>query len=409
MQPELATRPELTGLTEARWGPEARVGAVVVGGDYQGLGIVRSLGRHGIPVCVIDDEPSIARFSRYTTHYVRVAKLRDQDEAVETVLSVGDRLRLHGWVLYPTREESVAAFSSRRERLLESFRVPTPPWSSVRWAWDKRNTYRLAQTLGIGVPRTWYPRSESDLAAVDSDPPWAVKPAIKEHFIYATKAKAWMAIDRDQLHHLYRKAAALVADGEVMIQEFIPGGGSQQYAYCAFFKDGSAVGSMVTRRLRQHPHDFGRASTYVETVDESRVEELSRRFLTAIDYYGLVELEYKLDARDGDLKLLDVNARTWGYHVLGARAGVDFPLLLFQDQTGSAPDPVRAAAGIRWMRLLTDLPTALDGIRRGRLDWATYLRSLRACNVEAVFSISDPLPGLAELLLLPRLIASRGF
>ena len=31
-------------------------GGVVIGGDYQGLGIVRSLGRHGVPVYVIDDE-----------------------------------------------------------------------------------------------------------------------------------------------------------------------------------------------------------------------------------------------------------------------------------------------------------------------------------------------------------------
>ncbi len=46
------------------------VGAVVVGGDYQGLGIVRSLGQRGIPVCIIDDEHSISRFSRYATQFV---------------------------------------------------------------------------------------------------------------------------------------------------------------------------------------------------------------------------------------------------------------------------------------------------------------------------------------------------
>ena len=55
-----------------------QVGAVVVGGDYQGLGIVRSLGRRKIPVCVIDDEHSIARYSRYTTHAVKLANLRDE-------------------------------------------------------------------------------------------------------------------------------------------------------------------------------------------------------------------------------------------------------------------------------------------------------------------------------------------
>ena len=74
---------------------------------------------------------------------------------------------------------------------------------------------------------------------------------------------------------------------------------------------------MTVRRRRQHPSDFGRASTFVETIELPEIEEPSCRFLAAIGYYGLVELEYKRDPRDGVCKLLDVNARTWGYHSLG--------------------------------------------------------------------------------------------
>jgi len=119
----------------------------VCGGDYQGLGIVRSLGRRGIPVCVIDDQRSIARFSRFTTHTAHVDDLLDEEATIENVLAVGRRLGLDGWVLYPTREENVAAFSRHRDRLETRFRVPTPDWETVRFAWDKRNTYRLAEQL----------------------------------------------------------------------------------------------------------------------------------------------------------------------------------------------------------------------------------------------------------------------
>jgi hypothetical protein len=42
-------------------GGRGQTGGIVIGGDHQGLGIVRSLGRRGMPVCVIDDEASIAR------------------------------------------------------------------------------------------------------------------------------------------------------------------------------------------------------------------------------------------------------------------------------------------------------------------------------------------------------------
>ena len=388
--------------------PRGRTGAVVCGGCYQGLGIVRSLGRRGVPVCVIDDEHSISRFSRYATHALHVPNLRDEEAMVETVLDIGRRLDLRGWVLYPTREEMVAAFSRHRAELEELFRVPTPPWETVRWAWDKRNTYRLAEELDIPVPRTWYPTGPDDLAAVDEFPV-VIKPAIKERFVYATKAKAWRADSREELHRRFRDAVALVGAGEVMIQQLIPGDGNHQFAYCAFFKDGRPLAQMVARRWRQHPPEFGRASTYAETTELPILESLSARFLESIDYYGLVELEYKLDSADGLYKLLDVNPRTWGYHTLGPRAGVDFPYLLYADQMGEPVEPVRARSDIRWVRLITDLPVGALEILGGRLDWRSYLRSLRRVHTESVFSRDDPVPGVVELALVPYLYVKRGF
>jgi len=386
------------------------IGAVVAGGDYQGLGIVRSLGRKGVPVCVVDDELSISRYSRYCTHFVKLSDLRSERAAVDSILEVGKRLGLKGWILYPTREELVAAFSRNRSELSQLFRVPTPEWSAVQWMWDKRNTYRLAQALGIPIPRTCYLDHIDQLAALDGlTPPFAIKPAIKEHFIYATKAKAWCANDRAELQSLVQKASELVGPGEIMVQEFIPGGGCQQFAYCAFFRNGKAVGKMVAQRRRQHPLQFGRASTYVETVDLPILEELSERFLREIDYYGLVEVEYKLDPRDSQYKLLDVNARTWGYHSLGATAGVDFSYMLYADQIGIPVTPSKGKPGVGWRRTTTDIPASLLAFLEGELDVQSYLRSLRNCRVEAVFTHEDPFPGLAELLLIPYLMIKRGF
>jgi D-aspartate ligase len=386
------------------------VGAVVAGGDYQGLGIVRSLGRQGVPVCVVDDELSISRYSRYCTHFVKLPDLRTERAAVDSLLAIGKRFGLNGWILYPTREELVAAFSRNRSALSALFRVPTPEWSSVQWMWDKRNTYRLAQELGISIPRTYYLGHIDDLAELDGlVPPFAIKPAIKEHFVYATKAKAWSASNRAELQALVQKASELVGPAEIMVQEFIPGGGCQQFAYCAFFRDGQAVGKMVAQRQRQHPLQFGRASTYVETVDLPILEELSERFLREIDYYGLVEVEYKLDPRDGQYKLLDVNARTWGYHSLGATAGVDFSLMLYADQVGMPVTPSKGKPGVGWLRMTTDVPAALVALLKGELDVRSYLHSLKNCRVEAVFTHEDLLPGFAEIFLIPYLMIKRGF
>jgi D-aspartate ligase len=388
---------------------KAPIGAVVIGGDYQGLGIVRSLGRKNVPVCVIDDENSIARYSRYTTHAITVKSLREEREAVDTVLEIGRRLDLKGWVIYPTRDETVAALARYRPMLTKFFRVPTPHWDTIQWAWDKRNTYHLAAKLGIPTPRTWYLHDVAELEQISADPPFAIKPAIKEHFIYATKAKAWRANNRRELRKLFQRAAAHVGPGEVMVQELIPGDGRHQFAYCTFFKEGRSLGSMVARRIRQHPPEFGRASTFVETIELPLLETMSERFLQAINYYGLVELEYKLDPRDGQYKLLDVNARTWGYHTLGLGAGVDFPYLLFADQVGEFVQPCRGRAGVSWIRLITDVPTGVLEILGGREGLRAYLGSLKRCHVESVFSREDPFPGLVELALIPYLSVKRSF
>jgi D-aspartate ligase len=381
---------------------------VVLGGDYQGLGIARSLGRHGIPVCVIDDETSIARASRFVKHVIRARDLRSEAGLLEALAQARRQLGPERWVLYPTRDETVAALAANREALLPDFRVPTPELDSIRRAWDKRETYRLAQRLSVPIPRTWFPASEADVAQITADGPFVLKPAIKEHFFYVTRAKAWRADTRAELLEGYRRAAGIAGQGEILVQELIPGGGQEQYAFCAFFRGGEAVASMTVRRRRQHPSDFGCASTFVETMDLPELTGPSVRFLREIGYYGLVEMEYKRDPRDGEYKLLDVNARTWGYHTLGGSAGTDFAYLLFRDQVGSEVDRVQARPGVRWVRIVTDLPNAVRDFGAGTLSPRDYLRSLRHVDTEAVFSLRDPLPGCYEIALVPYLAVKRG-
>jgi D-aspartate ligase len=385
------------------------VGALVVGGDYQGLGIVRSLGRHGIPCVVIDDEHCISSYSRYTKNSIHFKSLRGPEEVIQAVQSVGQKLDLEGWILFATRDETVAAFSQSRDELQKFFRIPTTRWDSVKFAWDKRKMHQLLADLNIPAPRSCSPLTLEDLDRIDFGPPYVLKPAIKEHFFYKTRAKAWRANSREELRTLFTRACQYATPGEMLVQELIPGDGRNQFSYCAFFKDGRSVASMVAQRLRQHPLEFGRASTYVVTTENTQVRDYSERFLREIDYYGLVEVELKFDARDNQFKLHDVNLRTWGFHSLGVSAGVDFSHLLYQDQIGQACDPCQAVPGLRWVRTVTDLPASFLGICRGQLGISGYFRSLSGRITEAVFDLRDPLPGIVEILLLPYLMYKRGF
>jgi D-aspartate ligase len=144
-------------------------------------------------------------------------------------------------------------------------------------------------------------------------------------------------------------------------------------------------------------------------VELPAIVEPTLRFLREIGYYGLAEVEYKLDPRDGKYKLLDVNARTWGFHALGRPSGVDFCYLLFADQIGEAVVPCHGRPGVGWIRMVTDIPTSVIGMLHGRLNLNSYSTSLWNMGVESVFSQEDVLPSLAEIALLPYLAVKRGF
>jgi D-aspartate ligase len=382
-------------------------GALVIGGDHPGLGVARSLGRRGIPVCILDDTHCISSYSKYVRKVVRVPDLREERATIDAVLEAGRRLNLKNWVLIPTRDETVAAFSKHRAELAAFFRVPVPEWETIRWAWHKKNTYDLAEKLGIPCPKTFTVTGAEQLPDLYRHLPLAIKPAVKENFFYRTHAKAWRANTPNELHELFSRARRQISVEEVLLQEIIPGDGDSQYSYCAFFKDGKAQGTLVARRERQHPREFGRAATYVESIDNPAVEELSERFLKAINYYGVVEVEFKKDFRDGRYKLLDVNARIWGFHTLGAVTGVDFPFLLYADQLGEATGTCRGKAGIGWLRLITDIPAAFSGAFRESGGFGSWMASLRRARVESVFALDDPLPSLAETFLLPYLFVHK--
>jgi len=382
-------------------------GAVVTGADYRGLGIVRSLGRRGIPVWVLrEDGHFLGAASRYARRSLRWPH-GDGFRQVEFLANLAVREGLKGWALFPTTDELVMLLARYHKSLAAHYRLTIPPWDALQWICDKRLLYRLAEDRGVNQPLSFFPRDRDELASLQCQFPVILKPALRLGINCFTKDKAWPAGDRASLLARYDEACALVGPDMVMVQEIVPGWGEAQFSYAALCRNGRPAASIVARRIRQFPMDFGRFSTYVETVDEPRLVEPAVRLLEAVGFTGIVEVEFKRDPRDGQYKVLDVNPRVWGWHTLGQRAGVDFPHLLWLLVRGEPLPETCGRAGERWMRLSADLPMAICEILKGRLSVWDYLRSLRAPIESAIFAWDDPLPGLLELPSLANLLGKR--
>ena len=276
-------------------------------------------------------------------------------------------------------------------------RVATPDWGTIQWAYDKRLTYQRAAELGIDFPKAFNRAVWTRSRRLECRFPVILKPAFRKGVDEFTQAKAWKAEDREQLVALYKRAAALVGNDAIIVQEWIPGGGEAQFSFAALCERGEPIVSLTARRSRQHPIDFGRSSTFVESIEQSEVEELARRFLKSVNYTGVVEVEFKHDSRDGHYKLLDVNGRFWTWNGLGALAGVDFPYLAWRQATGHERVARPRAAG---RGLDACQPRHHGGLRRndaGSLTLGKYLKSFGQRLMFANFAVDDPMPAIVEL------------
>jgi D-aspartate ligase len=384
-----------------------KLGALVLDGDYRALGVVRSLGRHGIPVWILHHgDQLLATFSRYTRRTLRWPS-REEEEMVDFLANLADREALRNWVLFPSDDSGAAMVARHHQMLSQHFQLNTPPWEVLRWSYDKRLTYQLADEAMVDHPWTSYPANRDDVAAMKCEFPVILKPAYHNCFNRFTASKAWRVNSRDQLLALYDEARTLVPPDNLMIQEIIPGNGESQFSFAALCRDGQPLAALTARRTRQFPVDFGRASTFVETVEDSATVEAATRLLKAMRYTGIAEVEFKRDPRNGKLKLLDVNPRVWGWQSLCAVAGVDYPYLLWLMTTGEDVPQTKPAVGVRWMRFSTDVSTAIREILRGRLSLWQYLRSIRPPLAPAIYAADDPLPGLLEIPLLAFLTGKR--
>ena len=379
-------------------------GALVLDSNPGGLAIVRSLGRHNIPVWAFTGKHRLAAVSRYCTRSLRWPDAAEPDKA-EWLKELGRLHKLDGWVLFSASDETARLVSLNCGPLGLQYRLTTPEWHVLRWAYDKRLTYQLASDLGLSHPKSFFPRNRKEVESLELEFPVVLKPAYRETLNRFTQSKAWLARDRSNLLELYDIAVLLVDPSMVIIQELIDGSGKHQFSFACLCLEGRPVGSLVARRTRQYPIDFGYSSSFVETIRLPEIEIAATRLLNSLRYSGVAELEFKYDPKDNKYKLLDINPRFWTWHSLGARAGVDFPYLLWKAANDQSIEEVHAPGGFKWVHMVADLLAAGGEISRGRLSIREYLRSFSDTPEFAIFSPDDVLPALLEI---PLLLFKRG-
>jgi D-aspartate ligase len=370
-------------------------GAVVIGGYANGVSVVRGLAREGVRTAVVlTTDHDIAQHSRYAHEAHRVHYLNRRPDGLIDLLEA-QRERWRGWALIPTNDYALAAIAGHREMLSRSYSVTVPEEEITRRVLDKSITYRLAADIGVDVAQSYGPATRETAARLDLAFPLVVKPLQSARFWEVFGKKLLVVLDRSELVAAVDRVVAAGMEAEVL--DLVPGPDGNVYSYTMYLdRWGRPAAELASRKLRKAPRHFGvgRASIACNAPElRERTLELLRR----IEWRGLACVEYKLDARDGRYRLMEINGRCPLSNALPTRCGINYPLLAWREyamrQRVSATS--NGWPGV-WTHMHADLLYTAMEKREPDWSWREFAASYAGPWVDAVWSSKDPLPFLAQ-------------
>jgi predicted ATP-grasp superfamily ATP-dependent carboligase len=354
------------------------VNVLVTDAEYKlTLGVIRSLGRHGVRVVAGATTRRAEGFrSRYCAEAVVYAPHRDEERFVSDIVAIGRQREID--VVLPIGYDTTTVLARHRAALPGSLRMPLANADAIATAASKRLTLDLARTVGVPVPET-YEAPEAVRAF-----PVVVKSALGSGAIrYVNDAAELRTVTRP----------------DSIVQEYVPGEGR---GFFALFDEGRPRAVFMHRRLREYPVTGG-ASTAAESIRDEALADLGQRLLGALNWHGVAMVEFKLDQRDGSYKLMEINPKFWGSLDLAIAAGVDFPWLALRLASGESFEPPRYRIGLRYQWLFSDLlhvaarPSAAG----------SFLRDLLDPSVASDWCWADPRPNAYEALLTAAAVVRR--
>jgi predicted ATP-grasp superfamily ATP-dependent carboligase len=378
--------------------PSAPGGVVILGGAHGSLALARSLGAANVPVCYVSHDTPLPGWSRHVQHSFGWPG-PDDPGAAAYLTGLAESHGLSGWLLVAGGDAEVRLVAQAREMLEKRFHLTLPPWERLQWLCEKPLLYRRAAELGLAVPHTYAFASVDEAETADIAFPVVLKPNMGGGSSHLARAKVIRTDDAASFRAAFADAAGEIGAANVVVQQLIPGGGESQFSYAALWHEGQPVAEFTARRARQYPVDFGYTSTFVEVVERPDAAEAARRLLRSVDFSGLVEIEFKYDARDRVLKLLDVNPRPWSWFALAAASGVDLGRTLWEVTNGGTASAAQADEGAAWTYLSRDIIAGAQLCWRGALTPGTFLVSLMSVRAGAAWAANDLRPGLLDLPL----------
>lgn len=365
--------------------------AVVLGAGVNGLGVVRSLARAGVPVYLADSNLGAAEARTRYGHKLPMPAMHGT-ELVAKLESLGASVfREQRPVLILTQEESVRTVSEHRARIQPYYRFGMPPAPVMNALLTKDGFHELAQRARAPVPATAHLQCRDDLSAINGFHfPAVLKPGRRDEAYSARFKKAYRVESPDGVTRLFDEISPVLPD--LVLQEWIEGADADIF-FCLQHvgPDGEPTASFVGRKIRSWPPEVGGTASCIGAPEaHQELERLTTAFFRAVGFEGVGSMEFKRDRRSGRFLMVEPTVgRTDFQEEVATINGVNIPLAAYCHEIGIDPPKQRDAGPPRvWRNALTDKWSAEvqgQAWRGGPLDSGSA--------VDAHWRWYDPAPG----------------
>ena len=371
---------------------------IVLGAGYVALGVVKALAKEGVPVILLFSEPhDHACHSRFVSERVRIPNpMRDSDTLFNLLMETKENW--DGALLIPTLDEYVIFVSQNRTELEKRYVFTVQDWEVTRRIINKNLLYSQAREIGVPTPRFFLPDSVQFLHERRNEffYPCILKPYETHKFDRIYRTKVLMIHDFQEL--VERFTDTQQNNLKVMISEIIPGDDSCLFHYRSYTdSQGNVSAEMCTQKLRQYPTGFGQAAVARTIPMIPEIRHLALKLLKSFSYRGESSAEFKLDHRDNQYKLMEINVRPvlpeWHF----VTAGINFPHITYLDlikNTRTTPPTYRHE--IYWIHNYWQVVHFVESLRSGTLDLREFLRPFWKKKVFVVPFLDDPIHFIIE-------------
>lgn len=370
--------------------------------DSSFLTVIRSLGRQGITVHVAWCPPdAVALRSRYVRAVHVLPPFSPVDDTWKRAL-VALCQREQFDLVIPTNDPTIIPLQEHRADFEPHARFYLLNERAFAVGYDKLASYELCRSLGVRVPRV-------AILRIPADPNDVLR-----QFRLPVVVKARSSFRAEDLGDRRRTRVARDEAGlrqwlallegradDVLIEEYFEGDGGGIDVLCA---DGEVVHAFQHLRLHEG-RGYSSAPYRVSAPVHAGMLEETRKYVRALDYTGVLMLEFRQNAASGDWIFHDFNARFWAALPLTVAAGADYPYWLYQvlvEGKRDFPPAFRTGIACRNWRLdLLWLKENLGLPRAERTPAREIARELwRAVTLREwmdTFTFDDPKPGLLDL------------